>query len=97
MRGGWWGLHPAAPLIHLDANANAVLVDTVRSIDPTSKRDVVGNGFNVGMVPEGMPATAWSFSTRLMVILTDISTASASGILFGALQVGVEVLVLLIL
>jgi hypothetical protein len=96
MGGGRTGHPPAAPPNHLDASENAVSVNTVRNFDPTSKCNVVENVFNVGMLPEGMPATAWSLATHPMAILTTTSTASASKVLTGDLQVGVEVLFLLL-
>jgi hypothetical protein len=52
------GHSPAAPSSHEDARGNAVIVDTVHSIDPTSKKDVVESLFNVGT-----PATACSLTS----------------------------------
>jgi hypothetical protein len=53
----------------VDAINNAAIVDDVRNIDSTSKWDVVGNVFKLGMLPKLRPATAWSLTTRFMVIL----------------------------
>jgi hypothetical protein len=76
-----------APPNHLDASVNAMVVDTVRSIDASTKRGAVENGIKVAVESvikvgtQGMTSTACGLTTRRMVTLTNTSTASASLIL----------------
>ena len=72
----------------LDDTTETPIVETVRTTDVVSKRNIIDTVWKVGMLPsEVFPKHAWSLTSRPVAVLTNRGTASASEVMTGALQV----------